>query len=451
MNNRRRLMTVTLLAGSMAILPVSVTRASASPTTPTSPDPVLQWDEIAAKTVVRSGAFQNEGLVYMAYVSTAVYDAAASARHRDRANRARHRVDQGAAVVEAAYDTLVHYFPSPRPTGSPDLDALHAQALAAVPDGPAKVAGVAAGQQAAGDVIALRARDGRMTPIGVTSPFPTKTPGASVYRLTPAAFPTPQTPWLGNMRPFILHSADQFLPPPPPSLSSATWADAFTEVREMGAATGSARTKEQTDVALFWTANVILQFNEALRDLATAHHVNLLQTARLMAMVNVVAADTQISNLHAKYHYLFWRPVTAIDPTAVTNDGFGPVPGFDDANPATAEQAGWRPLLTTPNHPEYPSAHGSFTSAMAAVFSAALCTEHIDVDIHGFDPAGPAGNLSAVRHFDTTNALRTEVANARIWAGLHYRFSMAAGVDLGADVARYDLDKAFEHGNGCDS
>ena len=288
-----------------------------------------------------------------------------------------------------------------------------------------------------------------MTPIGVSSAFPTKTPGPGVYRLTPAAFPAPQTPWLGSVRPFILRSADQFLPPPPPSLSGATWSRAVEEVKAMGAASGSLRTPEQTTVAWFWTANVILQYNEALRDVVIAHHFDLARAARLMAMVNVVAADAQISMMNAKYHYLFWRPVTAIDPTSVTNDGFGPVPGFDDANPVTAEQPGWRPLLTTPNHPEYPSAHGSLTSAMATVFSAALGTKHIDVDLHGFDPAGPSGNLNAVRHFATTDALRTEIENARIWGGLHYRFSTEAGVELGRDVARYDL-RAFDDGESWD-
>jgi hypothetical protein len=147
--------------------------------------------------------------------------------------------------------------------------------------------------------------------------------------------------------------------------------------------------------------------------------------------------------MYAKYHYLFWRPVTAIDPTSVTNDGFGPVSGVDDGNPATAEQPGWRPLIATPNHPEYPAAHGSITSAEAEVFSNFLGTDAIDVDIHGFDPADPAGNLDATRHFDTAAQLRAEIVNARVWAGVHYRFSGAAGVNLGREVAQYDLAHAF--------
>jgi len=151
------------------------------------------------------------------------------------------------------------------------------------------------------------------------------------------------------------------------------------------------------------------------------------------------AADAGISCMHAKYHYLFWRPVTAIDPTSVTNDGFGPTAGFNDGNPATVEQANWRPLITTPNHPEYPSAHGCVSSAVANVIANALGTDDVNVDVRGFDPSMPTGNLNAVHHFATVGEWLAEVANARVWAGLHYRFSTQAGVDLGTEVAEYDL------------
>ena len=165
-------------------------------------------------------------------------------------------------------------------------------------------------------------------------------------------------------------------------------------------------------------------------------------------MTNVVGADAQISVMYAKYHYLFWRPVTAInaslDSTAVTNDGFGPVPGYSDGNAATAEQAGWRPLIPTPNHPEYPAAHGSITSSMAEVFSTFLGTNQINLDVHGFDAAGAMLNLDAVRHFDMPNDLRAEIINARLWVGVHYHFSGVAGVVLGRNVAKYDLKHAFQ-------
>jgi hypothetical protein len=254
----------------------------------------------------------------------------------------------------------------------------------------------------------------------------------------------PQTPWDGSVQPFLLNKPGQFQPPPPPPLTSQTWVRGFNEVKTYGrAGSNTPRTDEQTAIARFWTANVIRQFNRAARDLATARALDVRDTARLFAMVNTVSADALMSVLNSKYRFLFWRPVTAIDPTSVTADGFGPVPGFDDGNPATVEEPGWRPLVTTPNHPEYPGAHGTNTSAMAEVFSEFLGTDKIDLDIHGFDAAGAAGNLNAVRHYDTTDELRTEIVNARLWGGIHYRFSTEAGVQLGRKIAHYGLNHAF--------
>ncbi len=210
-----------------------------------------------------------------------------------------------------------------------------------------------------------------------------------------------------------------------------------------GSATSRDRSDEETVIARFWTANVIRQYNRLGRDLSSVLSLNLLETARLLAMINVVGADAQISVMHWKYAFLFWRPVTAIDPLAVTADGFGPVPGFDDGSDLTVEEPGWRPLIATPNHPEYPAAHGSITSAVAEVLAEFLGTADIDVDVHGFEPSGAPGNLAAVRHFDTAEQLRDEIVNARLWAGLHYRESSEAGVDLGRKVAHYDLNHAF--------
>jgi hypothetical protein len=437
----------------ISILPLLIALALvalASPASATLPpgNTVQQWNKIAEDTVVASGAFQAEGFIYMAYASAAVYDAVVAIDGGFEPYGPPITAPPGAsvdcAVVEAAYRTLVNYFPSQAGT----LGALYAEALSnfggCTADGGA---GTAVGLQAANDIIALRTGDGRRTPIGVTSSFPTLPPGAGVWRLTPP-FQLPQTPWVGNVRRFVLQSVDQFLPDPPPSRQGREWVEAFQQIKTYGASTGSTRTAEQTFIAKFWSANVIRQYNRAGRDIVDARGLDLLETARLAAMINLVGADALMSCLHAKYHYLFWRPVTAIngslDSTAVTNDGFGPVPGYDDGNPATVEQAGWRPLLTTPNHPEYPAAHGTITSAMAEVFRAVLGTNRINLDIHGFDPNGPAGNLNAVRHFDRTIDLRREIIYARLWAGLHYHFSSVAGVVIGRQVGNFDLRHAFQ-------
>ena len=417
---------------------------------------VAQWNQITEDTVLGVGMLADEGFIYMAYPSAAVYDAVVAIEGGFEpygpAIDAPAGASVDAAVVEAAYRTLWAYFApeSCNPASAayafclgvrPRLDAFYAEALSAIPPGQAKADGQAVGRQAASDIIALRSGDGRMIPFGVTSPFPMLPPGPGVWRLTPP-FAAPRTPWVGNVRRFILQSVDQFLPDPPPSLQSEEWVKAFNQVKAYGAANSSVRSEEETSIARFWSASVVRQYNLVGRDL-TGTGPNLLKAARLMAMLNIVGADMGMSVIYAKYHYSFWRPVTAIDPTAVTADGFGPVPGYDDGNPTTAEQTGWRPLLTTPGHPEYPAAHGVDVSALAEVLRLFLGTNRIDLDIHGFDPAGPAGNLNAVRHFVTLNELRSEIIDARLWAGLHYHFSGVAGVALGRNVAKYDLAHAF--------
>ena len=173
--------------------------------------------------MVGSGAFQNgEALIYMAYVSAAVYDAVIAIEGGYSLVRLAFwlRLALDAAVVEAAYTVLRHYFPAP----AASLDAYHQEALAAITDGPAqKEDGRAVGLAAAHVVIALRDGDGRLTPIATTSTFPTKDPGPGVWRLTPSTFLAPHTPWVGSVRPFILNDPGQFHPAPPPPLTSQIW------------------------------------------------------------------------------------------------------------------------------------------------------------------------------------------------------------------------------------
>src|SRR5262249_9033942 len=296
-----------------------------------------QWDKIAEDTVVGSGAFQGESFIYLAYVSEAM-DGAVNPGRRNGQN-------SDAAVAQAAYDVLVHYFPSQ----AANLSALHDASLETVADGAAKRNGIMFGDLAAGKVLRERANDGLMTPIATTSPYTPLAPGPGVYRRTPP-YAAPQTPWMADVRPFILDSAKHFMPPPPPSLQSQEWVDAYNEVESLGAANSATRTPDQTATARFYAANVPRQFNLLPRTIATNENLDVKRTARLRAEVNEVGADAMISMMAAKYHFQFWRPITAIDPASVANDGLGPVPGFSDGNPLTIEQPGWTPLLSpTPN------------------------------------------------------------------------------------------------------
>jgi hypothetical protein len=387
-----------------------------------------QWNTIAQDTVVNTpGIFINESLLYMSYAQTAVYDAVTSIEGGYQPYASKIAAPSGAsadaAVVEAAYRTLIQYFPSQISA----LSGYRDESLSLIPGGAAKNDGIAVGAAAAADIIAVRADDGHK-PVGTITPYtPPASAGLAFWQPTPPAFLPPQTPWLADVRPFVIPDANRFLPPPPPTLDSQQWVEEYNEVMTWGRATGSPRTQEQTDIALFWSTNPIRQYNTAFRDVATDHQFNLLQTARLLALGNVAAADTQIACWNAKYHYGFWRPVTAIAAA-----------GRDDGNPATVKDPTWTPTLTTPNHPEYPGAHGCFSSAMAEVFSNVLGTNRIDLTVTStIVPTMPT------RHFERANDLRAEIIDARLWGGLHYRGSSVAGEVLGRSVAKYVLKHAF--------
>jgi hypothetical protein len=234
------------------------------------------------------------------------------------------------------------------------------------------------------------------------------------------------------MKPFMLTSSSQFRPEKPPSLLSRSYARDLNEVKAYGGdgiTTPSARTPEQTAIAQFWNANAINADNQTLRDAASAQSMDLVDTARLLAMGVLVEADTGIACFDAKYAYTFWRPVTAIRNADIAGNG------KTEANPT------WIPLLTTPNHPEYPAAHGCLTAALGEVLAKGLGTRNINVDMPG--ATGGFTTLTTSRHYDTVKQLDSEIVNARVWAGLHYRNSGKVGVELGKDVARWTLLRYF--------
>lgn len=379
-------------------------------------------------TAVRSATppkFQTEGLILMAYVQAAQYDAATKVAgryapyHDFTADPAGASLD--AAVATATYETLVTYLGDPGGV----LAAKYAATLAGLP-AAGRAQGAAVGHAASADLVALRAGDGRNAPTAVYG-----TPGpviAGAWQVVPPAT-TAQTPWVAFMRPFVLDGTAQFRPDPPPALTSSRYARDFNETKALGALGSPMRTPEQTATALFWNANTIDQYNRALRDVATTHGMDALDTVRLLTMGNMVVSDAGMACFDAKYAYLFWRPYTAIRNAAL------------DGNPRTAADSGWTALLNTPNHPEYPSAHGCVSSAIATVLARALHTGHIDVDVWGAQNG--AVTLTTMRHYDTVEQMKREIADARVWIGFHFRNSMTAGLDLGTRVARYDLRHAF--------
>lgn len=369
--------------------------------------------------------YQPEGLIYMAYVEAAVYDAVTkiSGRyvpyHDFSGNAAGASLEP--AIIAATYNTLVAYLGDPN--GS--LTAKYNAAIAALPDA-GKAQGIALGQAAAADIVALRAHDGRGAPTAVYGvPGPVS---AGAWQVVPPST-TAQTPWVAFMQPFTLTSASQFRPGPPPDLDSKTFAIDFNETKAYGAKNSTVRTPEQTATAYFWNANVINQYNQTFRDLAAARGMDLVDTVHLLAMGELVEADAGIACYDAKYHYLFWRPYTAIRNANLA--------GNDDI---TADP-NWLPLLNTPNHPEYPSAHGCLTGALAEFLSRVVHTKKINVDIPGATNGGTT--LTATRHFDKAKDLTREIVDARVWIGFHFRNSVETGVKLGKDVARWALRRDF--------
>ncbi|MDX6630957.1 MAG: hypothetical protein QOH00_3203 [Gaiellales bacterium] len=423
----------TLLA-TLCIAGVALAASSSAKTTHragVSAQVALDWNinavnTIRAATTTIDGPsrplYQTEGLIYLSYVQAAVYNA-------DVAIEGRYQpygfslfsppgASPAAAVAAAAHDVLAYYFPDQKAA----LDALYATSLTSIPDGAAKTGGISVGQAAAMGVIAIRANDGRNAATAVYgAPGPVV---AGHWQVVPPAT-VAQTPWVAFMHPFLLRNASQFRPGPPPDLNSRSYKRDLAETQAFGAKASTAhttlmRTQAQTDTAYFWNANVISQYGQALRDVAVAHGLDLSDTTRLLAMGSLVVTDAGIACFDAKYTYQFWRPYTAIRSTTDPD---------------------WLPLLNTPNHPEYPGAHGCVTSALAQVVAHALGTDRIDVDIAGAQ--GGLTTLTTTRHFRTVNDIESQIVDARVWIGFHFRSSTIAGLELGNQVASWTLTRYF--------
>ena len=419
-----------ILAIAIAAAAVSLTAASARTRKPVvvPPDAVLIWNTNAV-TAVRASApakFQVEGQIYMAYVQAAVYDAVTKLAGRyvpyhDFSAAVVPGASLQAAVAAAAQTVLDNYLPDQKTT----VDAEYATYIGTLTGDVAD--GVAVGQAAANDIIALRTGDGRnaATPVyGTIGPI---LPGQWQLQ-TPAQ--TAQTPWVATMRPFLLDQASQFRVDPPPSITSPQYAKDLQETEAYGAIDSTVRTPDETAIALFWNANAVNQANQTLQNAVTENDLDLVDAAHLLAMGDLVMSDAGIACFDSKYLYLFWRPVTAIQNAD------------KDGNPATTADPSWTPLLPTPTHPEYPSAHGCLTSALTDVLAAGLHTNHLDITIPGAVNGGTS--LATTRHYNNVNDIQREIVNARVWIGFHFRNSVVQGEKLGNDVADWALKHYFQ-------
>lgn len=359
-----------------------------------SADVITDWNTRAGELITEAKTGTPPAIRVMAYVQTAVRDAV-------------HASGAGVSVEAAVAAANRAVFTKLLPAQQASVDRMAEAALAAIPDGAAKTAGIAAGELAAANVFARRASDAAA---GETY-RPHTTPGTYVPTATPAV-PTwsTRTPWL-------MTSASQFRAAPPPALTSHAWVRDYNEVKEFGAKASSKRTAEQSDIARFWEYSLPSIYHGVVRAVADQPGRDPVRNARLFAAVAQAMDDALIGVFEAKYQYHFWRPVTAIRN------------GDIDGNDATVRDAAWSALIDAPLHPEYPSAH----STLAAVVGAVLKAEVGKGPVPRLSTSSPSAK-NAVRRWSSIDSFVHEVADSRVYAGIHYRTSVEAGAAMGQQI-----------------
>ncbi|HEX2571093.1 MAG TPA: vanadium-dependent haloperoxidase [Polyangia bacterium] len=388
-------------------------------TRPVQADTVTDWNQIALEAAAKAGLDGNRSSRIMAIVSVAVYDAVNAITPVGKPYHFKTRpaspASADAAAAQAAHDVLVSSFPGQKA----DLDGRLEAYLRDLPSGAAdKANGIAVGAAAAADLIALRAKDG----IDAVPPAYTGKTGSGEWRPTPSGLKTGLTPAWSRVTPFVLKAADQFRAPPPPALGSPDYVKALNEVKDLGAASSTKRSEEQTTIAQFWKEDAELPANEMARGLALSHKTPLAKNALIFALVNMAMADARIATWDTKYHYAFWRPVTAL------NAGpDGSVTAYKD----------WTPLLETPAHPSYCSGHSATISAGLAVLT------HFYGDGNTFSvhttTKDKEGQPLKARTFKQLSQAEAENGMSRIYGGIHYPFDRLACEKLGHQVAAYVL------------
>ena len=354
--------------------------------------------EIAAKHPATPPAVRT-----MAIVQVSVFEAVSAITGRYPAFRAKVTAPPGASVEAAVASATRTALLKLMPAQQAAIDADYQAALKPLTDGRAKSDGIAVGEQAAAAILASCADDGSVAP-NTYQPHTT----AGVY--VPTMFPA--VPHWGKRKPWVMASADQFRPGPPPSLTSETWKRDYAEIKALGGKNSTQRTAEQTAIAQFWEATAPVVYWPVVRSVANAPGRDVADNARLLAVAAMAMDDGLIAVFDAKYAYNFWRPVTAIR----NADG-------------DARDPGWTPFIDTPMHPEYPCAHCIVSASLGAVLAAERGT-------------GPVPKLSSTSH-TAGGAVRTwgsvddfvqEVAVGRIYDGVHYRNSSEVGTAMGKAV-----------------
>jgi len=325
-----------------------------------------------------------------------------------------------AAFAAAVHESLVTFVPARRA----ELDQALATTLSRIPDGPAESHGVAAGRSEARGLLADREGDG-LDNVSVSKPFTPRPPGPGVWQLTPPDFAPAQWASLPQARPFALNRADRFRPGPPPAPGSDRYRADWTEVRDYGAANSTVRTAAQTQIATFMQTAPPNFFHPAVRSALRELAGNLKRQAEFLAVVRLAFMDALIAVWDGKYHYVSWRPITAIRQAD------------SDGDPLTAPDPNWTPLLPTPPHPEYLSGHAGLMGAVVEALTA-------------YTGAGPGTpftltnpNMPGVtRTYGYWGQMKQEMIDARVWAGFHFRTTDVLSAEVGSRITRYIIQKS---------
>ncbi len=395
---------------------------------PAAADVVTDWNARATTTIAAAlPAERPSAGIHWAMVQVAVYDAvnAIDGRHEPFLVKATSHcagASMEAAAAAAAHGVLRALFPSQ--AGA--LDAALASSLATIPGGQPKSRGQALGAEVAAAVLRARDGDGRLVDVPYFAAF-----GPGDYQLTlgvvpsPPLPPGPVTPWVAQVRPFALRTPEQFRPDGPPALDSSAYTVDFDEVKQIGRFDGP-RTAAQTETARFHTMNPTLFWGQNVNAFVESRHLGIADNARLLAQLYVSYADANIACWNAKYHFNRWRPVTAI------------LLADSDGNPDTAADSAWSPPVVTPPHPEYPAAHGCAAGATMETLRQFFGTRQLPMTF-------TSNVASTTPHtYGNTREFLDEIANARVWGGMHFRFSVDDGAELGTKVARHVARHEFQ-------
>jgi PAP2 superfamily len=406
---------------SRLLIPLFVLAAAFSATSVSHADVVTQWNSAALAAIRANKTSPPRASRALAILHASIYDAINGITRSHESYFVQSDVPPNASIdaagSAAAHVVLVSLFPAE----STSFGDLHAAIMAAIPDSPRKRIGLEWGERVARQILAWRANDNADAVVDIPSGS-----GPGVWQPTPPAFAAYLLPQWAFVLPFALPASAFMRPAGPPSLDSPEWVADYNEVKALGRSVGSARTPEQSLIALFWADGAGTEtppghWNNVAQRVSVDRRSSLEETARLFALLNIAMADAAICAWDAKYTYNFWRPVTAIRN------------GETDGNPATVGEPAWTSFIITPPFPDYVSGHSAFSGAAATVLAEFYGTDHIIFTV------GSDGLPRVPRPFTSFTAAAKEAAMSRLYAGIHFRTAIEDGLSAGTAIGEWTV------------